>query len=69
MNKKLYVRNPSFETSDAQLEELFGKAGKVESVRVMRDTETGLEGAALRLSKWPVDKTPKTRFQCLTNIR
>ena len=41
MNKKLYVRNPSFETSDAQLEELFGKAGKVESVRVMRDTDTG----------------------------
>jgi len=41
MNKKLYVGNLSFETSDAQLEELFGKAGKVESVRVMRDTETG----------------------------
>jgi len=41
MNKKLYVGNLSFETSDAQLEELFGKAGKVESVRVMRDTDTG----------------------------
>ena len=41
MNKKLYVGNLSSETSDAQLEELFGKAGKVESVRVMRDTDTG----------------------------
>src|SRR5881396_1762286 len=41
MNKKLYVGNLSFETSDAQLEELFGKAGKVESVRVMRDMVTG----------------------------
>ena len=41
MNKKLYVGNLSFETSDAELEELFGKAGKVESVRVMRDMETG----------------------------
>ena len=41
MNKKLYVGNLSFETGDAQLEELFGKAGKVESVRVMRDMVTG----------------------------
>ncbi len=46
MNKKLYVGNLSSETSDAQLEELFGKAGKVESVRVMRDTDTG-RGAVL----------------------
>jgi len=46
MNKKLYVGNLSFEASDAQLEELFGKAGKVESVRVMRDTDTG-RGARL----------------------
>lgn len=41
MNKKLYVGNLSLETGDAQLEELFGKAGKVESVRVMRDMVTG----------------------------
>ena len=41
MNKKLYVGNLSFETSDAELEELFGEAGKVESVRVMRDMVTG----------------------------
>ena len=41
MNKKLYVGNLSFETSDAELEELFGKAGNVESVRVMRDMVTG----------------------------
>src|SRR5437867_5574215 len=41
MNKKLYVGNLSFETSDAELEERFGKAGNVESVRVMRDMVTG----------------------------
>ena len=41
MNKKLYVGNLSFETSDAELQELFGKAGKVESVRIMRDMDTG----------------------------
>jgi RNA recognition motif-containing protein len=35
MNKKLYVGNLSFETGDTELEKLFGKAGKVESARVM----------------------------------
>ena len=41
MNKKLYVGNLSSETSDAELQELFGKAGKVESVRIMKDMVTG----------------------------
>ena len=41
MNTKLYVGNLSFKTSDAELEELFGKAGKVESVRIMKDMVTG----------------------------
>src|SRR5438093_11199229 len=41
MNKRLFVGNLSLETSDAELEELFGKAGKVERVRVVRDTDTG----------------------------
>ena len=41
MNKKLYVGNLSFKTSDAELEELFGKAGEVESVRIMKDVVTG----------------------------
>src|SRR6266704_6113501 len=41
MNKKLHVGNLSFKTSDAELQELFGRAGKVESVRIMRDVVTG----------------------------
>jgi len=41
MNKNLYLGNLSVETSDAELEELFGKAGKVERARVMRDMVTG----------------------------
>lgn len=41
MNQKLYVGNLPFSTDEAQLEELFGQAGPVGSVRVMRDQATG----------------------------
>ena len=61
MNKKLYVGNLSFETSDAQLEELFGKAGKVESVRVMRDTETG-RGRGFAFVEMASRQDPKRGF-------
>src|ERR1043166_1813897 len=41
MNRKLYVGNLAFGTEEATLEALFGQAGPVSSVRVMRDKETG----------------------------
>jgi cold-inducible RNA-binding protein len=41
MNRKLYVGNLPYDTSEADLQTLFGEAGAVESVRVMRDNETG----------------------------
>ena len=41
MNRKLYVGNLAYETSETDLEALFGQAGQVESVRVMRDKATG----------------------------
>lgn len=41
MNRKLYVGNLAYEISEADLEALFGQAGQVESVRVMRDRATG----------------------------
>jgi len=41
MSSKLYVGNIPFETTEAELEALFGQAGQVESVRVMRDRDTG----------------------------
>ena len=41
MNRKLYVGNLPYDTSEADLQSLFGEAGAVESVRVMRDNETG----------------------------
>ena len=41
MKKKLYVGNLSFETTESELQELFGQAGSVESVRIITDRETG----------------------------
>lgn len=41
MGRKLFVGNFPFETGEAELQELFARAGTVETVRVMRDTATG----------------------------
>src|SRR5262245_17995457 len=41
MGRRLYVGNLPYSTGEAELQELFGKAGPVESVRVMRDAATG----------------------------
>ena len=41
MSRKLYVGNLPYETGETDLQELFGRAGTVESVRVMRDQATG----------------------------
>jgi RNA recognition motif-containing protein len=41
MGRKLYVGNLPYEVSETELQELFGRAGSVESVTVMRDQATG----------------------------
>lgn len=41
MKKKLYVGNLSIEATEIELQELFGRAGLVETVRIIRDRETG----------------------------
>ena len=41
MKKKLYVGNLSFETTESELQALFGQAGSVETVRIITDRETG----------------------------
>jgi cold-inducible RNA-binding protein len=41
MGRKLYVGNFPYETGEAELQELFARAGTVETVRVMRDMATG----------------------------
>src|SRR5499427_3624961 len=41
MGRKLYVGNLPSEIGETELHELFGRAGSVESVNVMRDQTTG----------------------------
>jgi len=41
MNRKLYVGNLPYQTTEQDLEELFSQAGAVDTVRVMRDQATG----------------------------
>ena len=41
MGRKLYVGNLPFSTGEQELQELFGQAGTVDTVKVMRDMATG----------------------------
>jgi RNA recognition motif-containing protein len=41
MDNKLYVGNLSYSTSESGLESLFGQAGTVTSVQIIKDRETG----------------------------
>jgi cold-inducible RNA-binding protein len=41
MGRKLFVGNLPYEVGEAELQELFGKVGAVESVTIMRDMATG----------------------------
>jgi cold-inducible RNA-binding protein len=41
MGKRLYVGNLPFETGETELQELFARAGSVETVKVVRDMATG----------------------------
>ncbi len=41
MSRKLYVGNLPYEVGEAELQELFSRAGSVESVTIMRDQMTG----------------------------
>ena len=41
MAKKLYVGNLSYDTSDSDLQRLFGEFGAVESAQVVSDRDTG----------------------------
>ena len=41
MGRKLYVGNLPYEVGETELQDLFGRAGSVESVTVMRDQMTG----------------------------
>jgi cold-inducible RNA-binding protein len=41
VGRRLFVGNLPYEVGETELEELFGRVGQVDSVRVMRDMATG----------------------------
>ena len=41
MAKKIYVGNLSFQTTEADLNNMFGEIGQVESVQIITDRDTG----------------------------
>ena len=41
MGRKLYVGNVPYETAEGELQDLFARAGTVDTVKVMRDMATG----------------------------
>ena len=41
MNKKLYVGNLPYSTTEAQVRELFGQAGEITDIALITDRETG----------------------------
>jgi cold-inducible RNA-binding protein len=41
MGRRLYVGNLPYETGETELQEIFGRAGTVETVTVVRDMATG----------------------------
>jgi RNA recognition motif-containing protein len=46
MGRRLYVGNLPYETGENDLQDLFARAGTVETVKVMRDMATGARGFA-----------------------
>ena len=69
MNRKLFVGNLPFQTSEDDLQQLFAQAGPVESVRVMRDQATGrargfafVEMATPDGARTAIDKFNQTDF-------
>lgn len=41
MNKKIYIANLSFQTSEHEIRDLFSKAGEVTSAKIAGDRHTG----------------------------
>ena len=41
MGRRLYVGNLPYETGENELQELFGRAGTIDNVKVVRDMATG----------------------------
>ena len=71
MAAKLYVGNLSFQTTQQDLEELFGQAGQVQSVNVITDRDTGAVVAEVRGDRVtvPLDGTPESTARLWADAR
>jgi cold-inducible RNA-binding protein len=68
MGRKLFVGNLPYETGEAELQELFGRAGNVESVKVMRDMATG-RARGFAFVEMATDEEAETAIRDLNNYQ
>ena len=68
MSQKLYVGNLPYDTSEAQLQELFSQAGEVETVKVMRDMATG-RARGFAFVEMSTDEEAKRAIDQLNNFQ
>ena len=64
MSRKLYVGNLPYEVGEPELQGLFGRAGSVESVHVMRDQATG-RGRGFAFVEMATDEEAKEAITAL----
>ena len=68
MGRRLYVGNLPYTTGEAELQELFSRAGNVESVRVMRDAATG-RARGFAFVEMSTDEEAKRAIDQLNNFQ
>ena len=62
MGRKLFVGNFPYQTGEAELQELFARAGTVETVKVMRDMATG-RARGFAFVRWAATTRRRRRSQ------
>jgi cold-inducible RNA-binding protein len=68
MGRKLFVGNLPYETGESELQELFSRAGNVESVKVMRDMATG-RARGFAFIEMATDEEAETAIRDLNNYQ
>jgi cold-inducible RNA-binding protein len=68
MGRKLYVGNLPYETGETELQELFGREGTVETVKVMRDMATG-RARGFAFVEMSTDEEAQAAIRSLNNFQ
>ena len=68
MGRRLYVGNLPYETGETDLQDLFARAGNVESVKVMRDMATG-RARGFAFVEMSTDEEAKRAIDQLNNFQ